>query len=152
MTQEEYNLLDIDFAHCPGSHCGKANECFRHVAYQMLANCTRDRYMVTNPNVITGKPNCPLFISNRKERYAWGISHIFDNVRASDLRGVRLSVMQCFGAATYYHVKEQLRAITEEEQQDVRDAFTENSYDGQSIEFDRYEEHYPVLMRMKRYK
>ena len=73
-------------------------------------------------------------------------------MRASDLRGVRLSVMQCFGAATYYHVKEQLRAITEEEQQDVRDAFTENGYDGQSIEFDRYEEHYPVLMRMKRYK
>ena len=45
MTQEEYNLLDIDFAHCPGSHCGKANECFRHVAYQMLANCTRDLYI-----------------------------------------------------------------------------------------------------------
>ena len=43
-------------------------------------------------------------------------------------------------------------SVTEEEQQDVRDAFTENGYDGQSIEFDRYEEHYPVLMRMKRYK
>lgn len=63
-----------------------------------------------------------------------------------------LSVMQCFGSATYYHVKEQLRAITEEEQQNIRNAFIINGYDGKSIEFDYYEEHYPTLMRMKRYK
>ncbi len=87
-----------------------------------------------------------------KERYAWGISRIYDNVRTADLRKVRLSVMQCFGSATYYHVKEQLRAITEEEQQNIRNAFIINGYDGKSIEFDCYEEHYPTLMRMKHYK
>ena len=152
MTLEEYNQLDADFAHCPGPHCKKANECLRHTAHKMLAKNTRDCYMTTNPAVITGNRSCPLFMPDRRERYAWGISRIFDNVRAADLRGVRLSVMQCFGSATYYHVKEQLRAITEEEQQDIREAFTERGYDGQSIEFDRYEEHYPALMRMKHYK
>lgn len=152
MTLEEYNLLDADFAHCPGTHCEKANECLHHTAHKMLAKNTRESYTVVNPVVITGRQPCSLFMPDRRERYAWGISRIFDNVRAADLRGVRLGVMQCFGSATYYHVKEQLRAITEEEQQDIREAFTERGYDGQSIEFDRYEEHYPALMRMKHYK
>ena len=152
MPLEEYNLLDAGSAHCSGEHCERANECLRHAAHKMLAKNTRDCYMTTNPAVITGNRSCPLFMPDRRERYAWGISRIFDNVRAADLRGVRLGVMQCFGSATYYHVKEQLRAITEEEQQDIREAFTERGYDGQSIEFDRYEEHYPALMRMKHYK
>ncbi len=54
MTLEEYNLLDADFAHCPGPHCKKANECLRHTAHKMLAKNTRDCYMTTNPAVITG--------------------------------------------------------------------------------------------------
>lgn len=152
MTLEEYNLLDADFAHCPGTHCEKANECLHHTTRQMLAKNTRESYTVANPAVITGRQPCSLFMPDRKEHYAWGISRIYNNVRAADLRGVRLGVMHCFGSATYYHVKEQLRAITEEEQQDIREAFTERGYDGQSIEFDRYEEHYPALIRMKHYK
>jgi hypothetical protein len=152
MTLEEYNQLDADFAHCSGEHCKQANECLRHTAHTMLTNNTQNWYMITNPNVIKNNGTCPLFMLDHKEHYAWGISRIYDNVRTADLRKVRLSVMQCFGSATYYHVKEQLRAITEEEQQNIRNAFIINGYDGKSIEFDYYEEHYPTLMRMKRYK
>ena len=36
MTQEEYNQLDIDYAHCAGTHCEKASQCLRHTAYTML--------------------------------------------------------------------------------------------------------------------
>ena len=150
MKQEEYNLLDTDFAHCSGEHCERANECLRHTAHQMLAKNTRESYTVVNPNVITGNRSCPLFMPDRRERYAWGISRIFDNVRAADLRGIKLSVMSCLGSSSYYRVKQQRRAITEEEQQDIRQAFTDMGYDGQAIEFDRYEEHYPALMRLRK--
>ena len=47
MPLEEYNLLDADFAHCPGTHCEKANECLHYTAYKMLAKNTRDCYMIT---------------------------------------------------------------------------------------------------------
>ena len=60
--------------------------------------------------------------------------------------------MSCFGANVYYKIKQQRRAITEEEQRDVRLAFTEMGYDGTAIEFDRYEEQYPALMRLARYE
>ena len=152
MTQEEYNQLDSDFAHCAGTHCKKTDKCLRHTAYKMLAKNTRENYTVVNPAVITGRQPCSLFIPDRKERYAWGISRIYDNVRAADLCGIKLSVMSYLGSSSYYRVKEQRRAITEEEQQDIRQAFTDMGYDGQAIEFDRYEEHYPALMRMKHYK
>ena len=37
MTQEEYNQLDSDFAHCAGTDCEKAGKCLRHTAHKMLA-------------------------------------------------------------------------------------------------------------------
>lgn len=39
------------------------------------------------------------------------------------------------------------RVLTESEQQEIRDTFTNMGYDGSAIEFDRYEEQYPQLMR-----
>ena len=60
--------------------------------------------------------------------------------------------MACFGSEAYYKVKQQRRDITEEEQDIVSLSFTEMSNDGSVIEFDRYEEQYPVLIRLARYK
>ena len=152
MTQEEYNQLDLDFAHCAGNHCAKAGECLRHTAYKMLAANTSETYTMVNSAAITGAQSCPFFMPDRKERFAWGISNIYDNVRAADLRRVRYEVISYFGTGVYYKIKQQRRVITEEEQKLIRLAFTEMGYDGNSIEFDRYEEQYPALMRLSRKK
>lgn len=152
MTQEEYNQLDLDFAHCAGNHCAKAGECLRHTAYKMLAANTSETYTMVNSAAITGVQSCPFFMPDRKERFAWGISNIYDNVRAADLRRVRYEVISYFGTGVYYKIKQQRRVITEEEQKLIRLSFTEMGYDGNSIEFDRYEEQYSALMRLSRKK
>lgn len=152
MTQEEYNQLDLDFAHCAGNHCAKEGECLRHTAYKMLAANTSETYTMVNSAAITGAQSCPFFMPDRKERFAWGISNIYDNVRAADLRRVRYEVISYFGTGVYYKIKQQRRVITEEEQKLIRLSFTEMGYDGNSIEFDRYEEQYPALMRLSRKK
>ena len=82
MTQEEYNQLDFDFAHCAGTHCEKTDKCLRHTAYKMLAGNGNETYTVLNPAVIKGAQPCPFFEPDRKERFAWGISSIYNNVRA----------------------------------------------------------------------
>lgn len=151
MTQEEYNQLDDDYTHCAGTNCPKANSCLRHTAYTMLHTNTHEHYTLANPQVITGKQPCPIYEADRKERFAWGISRIYDNVRTRDLRGVKLNVISCFGASVYYKIKQQRRAISEEEQQEIRLAFTEMGYDGNAIEFDHYEEQYPAIMRIVKY-
>ena len=151
MTLEEYNQLSYDYAHCAGTHCEKASQCLRHTAYTMFESGGRERYMMLNPKVITGAQPCPYYEQKRKKRFAWGISRIYDNVRMADLKRVRHEVMMCFGSEVYYKVKQQRRAITEEEQKMVRLSFTEMGYDGSAIEFDRYEEQYAAVMRLARY-
>ena len=113
MTQEEYNQLDLDFAHCAGNYCAKADECLRHTAYTMLASSKSETYTMVNSALITGAQSCPFFMPDRKERFAWGISKIYDNVRAADLRLVRDNVMSYFGTGVYYKMKQQRRVITE---------------------------------------
>lgn len=116
-----------------------------------LSRVGGERYMMLNPKVVTGAQPCPYYEQKRKKRFAWGISRIYDNVRMADLKRVRHEVMMCFGSEVYYKVKQQRRAITEEEQKMVRLSFTEMGYDGSAIEFDRYEEQYAAVMRLARY-
>ncbi len=49
MTQEEYNQLDADFAHCTGTRCEKADKCLHHTAHTMLAGNGYETYTVVNP-------------------------------------------------------------------------------------------------------
>lgn len=151
MTQEEYDQLSYDYAHCAGTHCEKASQCLHHTAYTMLGTSTRERYMVVNEKVITEKQSCPFFAPDRKERFAWGISRIYDNVRVADLSDIRQNLIYTFGRTAYYRIKREERVLTESEQAEIRDIFTEMGYDSSAIEFDSYGEQYPSLMRPYKY-
>ena len=141
MTQEEYDQLSYDYAHCAGTHCEKASQCLHHTAYTMLGTSTRERYMVVNEKVITEKQSCPFFAPDRKERFAWGISRIYDNVRVADLSDIRQNLIYTFGRTVYYWIKREERVLTESEQAEIRDIFTEMGYG----------EQYPSLMRPYKY-
>ena len=151
MTQEEYDQLSYDYAHCAGTHCEKASQCLHHTAYTMLGTSTRERYMVVNEKVITEKQSCPFFAPDRKERFAWGISRIYDNVRVADLSDIRQNLIYTFGRTVYYWIKREERVLTESEQAEIRDIFTDMGYDSSAIEFDSYGEQYPSLMRPYKY-
>ena len=56
MTQEEYNQLDTDFAHCPGTHCERAGNCLRHTAKKMLAGNTNETYVLSSMFVLVSFP------------------------------------------------------------------------------------------------
>ena len=103
--------------------------------------------MIVNSKVIEGKQPCLFFDPNRKERFAWGISRIYDNVRVADLSDIRQNLIYTFGRTAYYRIKRKERVLTESEQKEIRDIFTDMGYDGSAIEFDSYEEQYPTLMR-----
>ena len=148
MTQEEYNQLDYNYIHCAGTNCPKANSCLRHTAYTMLRTNTNEHYTLANPQVITGKQPCPIYEADRKERFAWGISRIYDNVRVADMDSIRNELIYTFGRMVYYRMKQGKRVITESEQQTIRDVFNDMGYNGAAIEFDRYKEQYPRLIKL----
>ena len=148
MTQEEYNQLNDDYTHCAGTNCPKANSCLHHTAYTMLHTNINEHYTLANPQVITGKQPCPIYEADRKERFAWGISRIYDNVRVADMDSIRNELIYTFGRMVYYRMKQGKRVITESEQQTIRDVFNDMGYNGAAIEFDRYEEQYPRLIKL----
>ena len=85
----------------------------------------------------------PHGLQDARSKHVWNLSHG---------RRVRYEVISYFGTGVYYKIKQQRRVITEEEQKLIRLSFTEMGYDGNSIEFDRYEEQYPALMQLSRKK
>lgn len=98
MTLEQYNQLPYDYAHCAGTHCKNASQCLHHTAYTMLEMGGRKLYMIVNSKVIADKQPCPFFDPNRKERFAWGISRIYDNVRVADLSDIRQNLIYTLAA------------------------------------------------------
>ena len=107
--------------------------------------------MVVNEKVITEKQSCPFYAPDCKERFAWGISCIYNNVRVADLDDIRQNLIYTFGRTAYYRIKREERVLTESEQAEIRDIFTEMGYDSSAIEFDSYGEQYPSLMRPYKY-
>ena len=69
--------------------------------------------MMVNTNVIADKQPCPFFDPNSKERFAWGISRIYDNVRVADLSDIRQNLIYTFGHTAYYLIKRKERVLTE---------------------------------------
>ena len=65
----------------------------------------------------------------------------------ADLDSIRRNLIYTFGRTAYYRIKREERVLTESEQQEIREVFTDMGYDGSKIEFDRYEEQYPTVMR-----
>lgn len=61
-------------------------------------------------------------------------------------------IVSAFESEVYYKLKQQRHTIIEEEQEMARLSFTEMDYESNVIEFDRYEEQYPALLRIARYK
>ena len=64
MSQEEYNQLDTDFAHCAGTHCEKAGKCLRHTAYKMLAGNENETYTVVTLPVLRVRPQGTLCVGH----------------------------------------------------------------------------------------
>ena len=50
MTQEEYNLLDADFAHCSGKQSGRAKNAYATPPTRWLAESTRESNTVVHPD------------------------------------------------------------------------------------------------------
>ncbi|WP_394332697.1 MULTISPECIES: hypothetical protein [Prevotellaceae] len=78
----------------------------RHTAYTILAEKRYEIHIMVNPAVITGTA-LPTVHARPARDLRLGITHIYDNVRAADLRHAKLEVMSCFSTACYYKVKQQ---------------------------------------------
>ena len=148
MTTEEYQRLDLGYIHCAGGDCTLRAQCARHQAYERAQEDERAHYTTANLGAIRREGSCSLYEEGRRQRLAWGISRLYDELRAPDARWIRQVLQSYLGRGVYYHVRQLRRALTPEEQEYIRELFDERGYTDLPLVFDRYEEVYTSLTRI----
>ena len=148
MTTEEYQRLDLGYIHCAGGDCTLRAQCARHQAYERAQEDERAHYTTANLGAIRREDSCSLYEEGRRQRLAWGISRLYDELRAPDARWIRQALQSYLGRGVYYHVRQLRRALTPEEQEYIRALFDERGYADLPLAFDRYEEVYISLARI----
>ena len=148
MTTEEYQRLDLGYIHCAGGDCTLRAQCARHHAYERAQENERAHYTTANLGAIRRQGSCSLYEEGRRQRLAWGISRLYDELRAPDARWIRQVLQSYLGRGVYYHVRQLRRALTPEEQEYIRGLFDERGYTDLPLTFDRYEEVYTSLTRI----
>ena len=148
MTTEEYQRLDLGYIHCAGGDCTLRAQCARHHAYERAQENERAHYTTANLGAIRRQGSCSLYEEGRRQRLAWGISRLYDELRAPDARWIRQALQSYLGRGVYYHVRQLRRALTPKEQKYIRALFDERGYTDLPLTFDRYEEVYTSLTRI----
>ena len=123
-------------------------QCARHQAYERAQEDERAHYTTANLGAIRREGSCSLYEEGRRQRLAWGISRLYDELRAPDARWIRQVLQSYLGRGVYYHVRQLRRALTPEEQEYIRELFDERGYTDLPLVFDRYEEVYTSLTRI----
>ena len=80
MENFNYQSVPFHYLHCLNPSCARSASCLRHLAAQHVpAEVTH--IMAVNPaNYPAEADRCAYFRSTEKQRYAWGISSLFDNI------------------------------------------------------------------------
>lgn len=137
----DYQTVPYGFTHCFHSHCARKEECLHHLA---AAHCTSQypTLSIINPNYIPADTtDCPYFRSARKQRVAWGIRHLLDNVPHKCAAPMRNQLIGHFGKTAYYRFYRQEQALFPKAQAYIRQVFKQNGI-AEEPKFERYSEEY----------
>lgn len=73
---------------------------------------------------------CTHFKRVRQFKAAWGLTHLYDQVRHSDVHTLKFAVMDIVGnRTTYYRVHRGERHLTPEQQEQVKQLFAKYGYE-----------------------
>lgn len=129
------------FARCYQERCPKKESCLRWIVAQR-EDTEAISIPIINPRLIPEEAaQCTYFLTMQKQRVAWGVKHLFDEVPAKQLRPMKNRVMGFIGRTRYYRIYRMEQGLTPADQQFIADLFRQN---GLSIEpvYDHFTEEY----------
>ena len=136
-----YQSVHYVFADCFICQCVHREECLHHLA----AENSTSQYptlSIINPNRIPADTTgCPYFREARKQRVAWGIRHLLDNVPHKYAAPMRNLFINHFGKTTYYRFYRQEQGLFPKAQAYIRQVFKQNGI-AEEPEFERFSEEY----------
>lgn len=141
MTKEiNFNDVPHGWALCFRNDCKNKNDCLRYQIGQVAPP-----HLTTAPCVLPqaySSGECTEKRDVRKERLAWGFSHLFDKVRHNDYLAIRREMETHFGSRhIYYNYHRGFKKLHEDEQEWISSLLSNYGYREPAV-FDHYEETY----------
>lgn len=132
-----YDEVPNNYLRCIHNTCPHQERCLRYT----VARCTPDTvpsYPIVNPQYISGKEDtCDVFRSNQKVKFAYGITHILDNVPYKTAIAIRKELYQELGRNMFYRVLNKERPLYPDEQEEIAALLRQHGI-VERPEFDRY--------------
>lgn len=122
---------------CVRKDCELAEVCARAIAFSEVTDedC---KFMIVNPNLVTGRSDCDLVATIKTERFARGFKHGLGKVVADDANAIYHTLMGHFGKNQYYDRRNGKLLLPPGEQEFIRGVFSQYGYTDEV--FDGYED------------
>ena len=128
-NEKQLKLSDIPkkYVVCYNHQCPRADECLRHLCYNLLPATVYERPCVLPQAWQSGE--CQRFAVARPVQLAWGMSRLFDDVSRWQKTAIRHELKALFGSkATYFRYRRGEFLITPQRQREVAAVFQRYGY------------------------
>ena len=133
----DFSNMPKNWAVCLMHDCILKEKCLRYHATKTLS-VSQHSALTVLPSARSGN-SCREFHTMKKERLAWGFSHLFDDVKHVDYRSLRRAMENHFGSRfVYYRYHRGINKLSEEEQQWINDLFQRYGYAAPRV-YDNYQ-------------
>lgn len=143
-TEIDYDNFPASFIHCLNEQCLRGDECLRR---QIVFHVPKERasFVVINPAHLespTGE-DCQSFLLDQPQRYACGITNLFDNIPHRKAIAIKAQMMRYFGRASYYRCYRKERLIKPKEQERIQAMFRAQDLNDEP-QFDEFLSYYDL--------
>lgn len=137
----DYSLVPYNFLHCFNGQCLHAADCLRHqVSLRILPE--REAITIVNPARTTpASEDCPYFMPDCLQRFALGITHLFDSMPHADAIIIKRQMIAHFKIHTYYRFFRKERFITPTGQKYIQQLFLHRGLTEEPV-YDEFVEQY----------
>lgn len=121
------SLVDYHWMYCFNAECPRTAECIRFISAKFKpADVTSGNAVY--PDASLHGP-CTNFMRVRQFKATWGFTHLYDQVKHSDVQVIKFRVMDIVGnRTTYYRVHRGEKHLTPEQQEQVKNLFASYGY------------------------
>lgn len=137
----DYNIVPRNYLHCFNGKCCHAAKCLRYQVTRFVPIERIDINIVNPARTTPDAKTCPFFVPDEKHRFAYGITHLLDNIPYKDAVTVKQQMIGYFGKHTYYRYFRKERYLKPSDQEFVHQLFRNLGIKEEPV-YDGYEEYY----------
>ena len=143
----DYNEVPQNYLHCLNASCRYSADCLRFKIGTLVNNKVAS-FAIVNPAYIAEQEECLYFQPDSLIRYAFGITHLYDNLPHTLYPKIKKQIYNHFGHSYYYRIRKKILPIKPEDQDFIRKLFIKAGIDAEPV-FDEYREQYDFFQNRK---